>query len=408
MEVCNFYCLFSLKILLVHLFKQYMKKFLISLILSLAALQSFAQGQRMIVYGAAPWFAFDPLSNSYQKGSLAQIWGYSEAWREELGEENFFIMPHPDFYRNMPLGYKAYMASSGDSTLLHKIETYMGVNPAAAESFQLETHLPDSLKRGEILVIDKTEFFGDVSFETKVVDISEFPLSRDFMDSFDQDIQKLRLRFASPITQLDTSFTTRDCYFGPSLLAGLFHRYQLERTGADYSLFAPPRFDATWGAGDLYIKDVYRMLGYDNELVVVECSGALLLEFLEEVYFSRYYNIKRSSDDLVRTKTPYFFHESLAGSPYMVNLTKGEGQRIENHNIQASEKYKVAINSFRAKWFISKGCSSESFGDYRLEFLGWLSGLENFEALESVEQWRTLPEALSSEIAQRERKTIFE
>ncbi len=385
-----------------------MKKLLISLILSLAALQSFAQSQRMIVYGPAPWFAFDPLSNHYQKGSLAQIWSYGEAWKEELGEENFFLMPHPDFYKQMPLGYKAYIAASGDSTLLHKIENYMGVDPTAAESFQLSNHLPDSLKQGEILVIDKTDFFGDVSFETKVVDISEFPLSRGFMEHFDDDIQKVRLRFASPIATLDTVFSTRDCYFGPSHLSGVFHSYQMERSGADFSLFAPARFDAKWDAGELYIKDVYRMLGYDNELMVVECSGAQLLEFLEEVYYGRYYNVKRASDDMVRTKTPYFFHESLAGSPYMVNLSKGKGERIENHNIEPDKKYSVAINSFRAKWFSGKGCAGESLGDYRLEFLKWLAGARNLDGMENLEQWRTLPEALCQQIEERERKTIFE
>ncbi|MFI3295992.1 MAG: 5'-nucleotidase C-terminal domain-containing protein, partial [Rikenellaceae bacterium] len=258
-----------------------MKRLLILVLLFFTLTHSQAQQQRLIVYGGVPWFAFDPITNSYQKGSLSQIWGYAEAWREELGDTDFFLMAHPDFLAQMPDSYRLYHECSGDSVMLSQIHSYIGLRDSVSSSFDLGRFLPDTIAQGELLVIDKWEMFGDVTLKAKMVDIRDFPNSSEFLSAQDHNIQTLRRYFSTPIVELDTVFTTEDCYFGASHLSGLFHRYQLETTGADLSLFAPSRQQFSWSAGGLYVKDIFQMLVYDNQLTVVTVSGALVLEFLE-------------------------------------------------------------------------------------------------------------------------------
>lgn len=382
-----------------------MGRFFLIIFFSIISFTGLAQQQRLIVYGGSPWFPFDPLSGSYQKGSLAQLAGYVDAWREELDAENVFLAESDNFLKTMPDGYKAFLAAS-DSTLLRSIRDYMEVTPIDTVKFPINGHRPDTLRGRNVLVIDRWDFFGEVTFESKIVDVGEFPSSKDFLTRMDRGVQSVRRYMSTQIKVLDTVYTTRDCYFGPSRLAGLFHSFQRDVSGADISLFAPPRLDRTWDAGELFVKDVYGMLVYDNDLSVVEATGAQVLEFMEEVHADRYYTMKRASDDLVRIKTPYFFQESAAGMEYWVNVTKSKGSRIENHNIDRNRRYKIAINSFRAKWFTDKGCRSHNIGEYRLLFLKWLNDSPTMD-YSTVEQWRVVPERWVGEAARREKTSLF-
>ena len=266
----------------------------------------------------------------------------------------------------------------------------------------------DTLKGGDILVVDRFNFLGDVTYEHKVFSIKDFPYSKKFIEYFERQEQEMKRFFATPILNLPENYSTREGYFGPSVLSNFMHSFHLEASGADISIYAPSLEDFTWKKGDLYLKNIHSYIRFDNSLSVVQATGKQLLEFLEEVYWGRFYTVKRTSDDMVKMRTPYFFHDSAAGAiSYEVNINKSRSQRIENHNVENDKIYSIALNSFRAKWFTERGAKTENVGDYRTLFVGWITKLNTVENIGNVEHWTLKPQLWTNLIKEREIKSLF-
>ena len=384
----------------------YMKRLLITIILTIITLSSFAQQQRLIVFGGTPWFNFDPLTSYYNKASLVKTAGYVEAWRGELDPQNVFVSFSPSTFKTLSVGYRSYNAAN--PALFDSISNYLGITAIDTTMFKFPAEIMDTLKGEYILVVDRFNFLGDITYEHKVFSIKEFPYSKKYLARFEREEQEMKRFFATPILSLPTDYSTRDGYFGPSPLSNLIHSYQLDASGADISIYAPSLEDFTWKKGDLYLKNIHNYIRFDNSLAIVQATGRQLIEFLEEVYWGRYYTVKRTSDDMVKLRTPYFFHDSAAGGiSYEVNLSKSKGKRIENHNIDLDKTYSIAMNSFRAKWFAERGATVSNKGDYRTLFVGWIAKLNSVENLDQVEHWVLKPQLSASEIKEREIKSLF-
>lgn len=377
-----------------------MKKIILAL-LFFVTVPVFGQQERLILFGGAPWFEFDPLTSHFRSGSLAQLSSYVDAWRQELDPENVFVAHSDNFLTAMPKAYQLY--NQQDSILLPAIFKFLNVTNVDTLKFPISKYITDTLRNRYVLVIDRWDFLGDVTYAHKVVDIGDFPLSKDFEAKFGKKKQQVKHFFSSPLCTLSKDHSTVGMYFGASELGNLLHNFQL--SFADVSIVAPPKLNMSFKAGDLYSKDVYDMFVYDNDLSVVEASGAQLKQFMEEVYGDRYYNYRRSTDDLVRIKTPYFFHDGVAGVNFEVNVSNGKGKRIQNHNIEPQKMYKIALNSFRAKWFTDKGCSIRNEGQYRILLIMWL--LQNdVNKLAQVESWSIVPNVDINKTIEREKKAI--
>lgn len=379
-------------------------KRLFLLLLLMIPLSSYGQHDRLIVFGGSAWFPFDPLSGSYRSGSLAQLASYVEAWSEETDIDNVYICASKNFMQKTPSGYQTYHYNV-DSTLIRRIYKFLNVTDNDNSKFDLSKYNIDSLANKHILVIDRWDFFGDVNTSKKVVNIGDFPISKSFMETFSDDEQAIKRHFSSPIANLGSDFSTRGMYFEGSKLGNLLHNFQLQY--GDVSIIAPPKFDMTWKKGDLYIKDVYEMFTYNNDLSVVTSSGKLLKEFMEEVYGGRFFTYKRKTDDLVKIRTPYFFHDGFAGVEFEVNVSNNKGKRVQNHNIDQSKMYKIALSSFRAKWFIDKGCDAKIIDQYRVLLVKWIANT-NINNLKNVEKWNIVPNVDITETIKRERESIFQ
>lgn len=380
-----------------------MKKLFFTLF-AIISLSSFGQQERLIIFGGSPWFAFDPISGGYRSGSLAQLSSYIDAWKAELDDENVFVAQANNFFNTMPNGYQAYNAAA-DSTLIGQIFDFMTVSVVDTVKFPISQYVTDTLRDRHILVIDRWDFLGDVSFAHKVVDIGDFPVSKRFNEKFDRQQQQLKRFFATPIANLNADYSTRDMFFGPSRLGNLLHNFQLQF--GNVSIVAPPKKDLTWSSGELYVKDIYEMFTYDNDLCVVKVRGELLKQFMEEVYGDRYYTYKRNTDDLVRMKTPYFFHDGVAGVKFEVNVSNNKGKRIQNDDIVKEKVYDVVISSFRTKWFAERGCEIKNIAQYRLLLTNWLAKTD-LNNLPAVEKWSIVPNVDINSTIERELKSVFE
>lgn len=374
--------------------------------------------QRLIVtLGNSPVFATDPLTGRYRAGSLAAVWAFAEEWRGELGDGNLLLVDVP--VRELPLGDRIY-AALGDSSLRGRVMReigYMadGERDSALTLFGITRGAVDSLGETEWLVADRYVVEGRVAVRVKRQDFSGIRPSRTFEDRFAEDIQRVRRFFLSPVTELDTAVTTRDGFFGPSAFADLFHRFHFEvAEGAEVSFFAPPVMDGTIPEGALCPGDVLRLFRFDNQLVTVRMTGRLLKEFMEKVFGMRFFKISGPQSDLVRLKVPYYLHDDVAGIRFRVDLTARYNHRVTIYETEGGEKfdpervYTVAMNSFRARDLAEMGLKPEVVAeDYRLALARWLMAYPQLSP-RARDNWSAGPERWVREIAERERRTIFD
>ncbi len=318
-----------------------------------------ASAQRRVDVSIEGLFSFYPLSGYYCKNSLPAVATYVEAWREQ-GEVHLRVVD------SLSWGYRHY-CNAVDSTLLPRVMDYIG---------------------GELVEADSTMVLRD---------ISDFPQSRSFNEHFASDIEAIKRYFATPLRVFDT--TLRYNPYGSSDFESLFHTFQSDITGAELSLFAPTRLDGSLPC-ELYIRQVVELIHYNNDLVVVEISGRELRQIMERSYSTRYYSVKRGSDDLLRHRSPAYYHLSISGVPHTVNLSKDRGARVENWPLDAKKLYRVAVNSFLGEKYPRVG----NYGDYKSLIVEWLRGV--VDPFKSEVMADLQPSRLVDEIKQREWQTI--
>lgn len=312
-----------------------------------------AQSGRQVGVDCTALFPFDPLSSRYIPGSLSQVAQYVQQWRA-VDSISLTISPQ------LSLGYRLY-DELVDSTLDTRVFNYFS-----------------PCKLGSI---------------TQPIDFTQMPHSKGFTDYFNEDIQRIKRFFATPITQLSDTINITDCYYGASQFASLFHKFQLSVACADVSFFAPPSKQGKLNP-NIYINDIYSLFRYDNTLVTCSMTGRQIKEHLQKTYSKRYYIVVGESSDLVRYRTPHYMHTSASGLSYRVDLTKG---RITDFSLPLDSVYKVVMNSFEAR----TQPIVQVIGDYRLLLIKWLMRYPKIEC-EIIEQWKLSPERWIETISKRE------
>lgn len=316
--------------------------------------------QKAICVTIDSFFPFDPSSGRYSARSLAPVHSYCNAWRAEGSDVKLFLRD------SLWFGYRFY-CQSVDTTLYGRVLDYLEAQPT------LDTTL-------------------------QAVDVSGFPPSKDFLTFFDSDIERIKRIFATPISQFDTIL--RFDPYSSSRFTSLFHSFQLELSGAQLSIFTPPYINAQLPA-QCFIKHIASMFRFDNQLVVVEMSGAQIKQMLEQSYARRFYQLTDQRSDLLRTWASSLWHQSLAPTRFTVNLTKGEGRKIENWPLDNHTIYSVALNSYLAR----EMSVLRSVGDYKTLLINWLLSAPNVNSV--TENYQLQPLRYVEQIVGREERTIF-
>lgn len=338
------------------------------LILVAICVASYAAAQKAVYVAPAAIFPFDPLRSTYSKQSLSPVDTYVRAWRAEGQDVRLTVCD-----TSLSDGYKIYL-DLVDSTLLHRALVYIGGSIA--------TH--DTISKSDTLPPPNETLY-------------DFPQSREFLTAFDADIERVKRFFATPLRILDS--TARFDPYAPNDFSRLFHSFQLDVSGADLSIFAPPTFDAKLPT-EIFIKTIYNLFYFDNELVTVRLSGREVKVLLEKIYSSRYFTLKSDRSDLLNYRAPAFMHSSLAGAHYEIDLTRHQGDRVVSLALQVDTIYSVVLNSFAAKEFKVL----VKLGDYKSLLIKYLQG-EIKTA--NRENWQLKPQRWVGEIKLREMETIF-
>lgn len=188
-------------------------------------------------------------------------------------------------------------------------------------------------------------------------------MARRFWPCFEQ-VRDFGIR---PLGSLAMPLSDSPAYVGMSDLLGLIHRVSLDKSGADISFAAPHKFGMHLDEGDVVYNDLFAVYPYENDLFVLELTGAEVVRFLEASYDlwvvsgnpDHVLRIVNEPDERSGTKNWSFVSrsynfDSAAGINYTVDVTKPFGQRVtvssmaDGSPFRADSVYRVAMTDYRA------------------------------------------------------------
>ena len=266
--------------------------------------------------------------------------------------------------------------------------------------------------------IGVADFTLKTDFTVKFVDVSGFPADPVYTEHFQPLADSVRAYFNTPLTEWMQSVRQSDALFGSSDYAALFHRFQLETTGADISLFACPVWGDSISAGGFTPRDIVQRFRYDNRLCIVRLTGEEIVRYLEYVYGLRYNTVRKSTDDLLRMtrdrdgllqmRTAVYNLDEAGGIRYEVDVSRPEGRRVrilsmtDGTPFEPGNDYRVVMNSHRASGGqLLRGTGRtdseipvqwKSSQDYRILLCEWLEEQGEITA-ENLDNWQVIPES---------------
>lgn len=204
----------------------------------------------------------------------------------------------------------------------------------------------------------------------KVVSLRNTRPDKEYLRKFAGAMRTIRRYAVKSAGFLEAPLEARDGLFGSSAFTDLIHQVQLEATGAPISITAPLSVNQTLDAGEIAIRDFFKLYRYENYLYVMELSGKEVKDFLEYscgLWFNtmkspddHLLNFRKDEDGLEVTNNgrlslahPSFNFDSAAGIRYEVDISKPAGKRVtitgfENGDpFDESATYRVAVNSYR-------------------------------------------------------------
>lgn len=270
-----------------------------------------------------------------------------------------------------------------------------------------------------------------------LVSVTELEPDAAFLATFADQQQEVKDYVGKRIGTFTTGISTEDAFFGPSAFMDFIHRMQLDITGAQVSLAAPLSFHAVLPEGDVFVRDMFNLYKYENQLYLMELTGREILGHLEMSYDLWTNQMTSSDDDLLafadgqgpkgsRLKNIYYNFDSAAGIRYEVDVTKPAGERVrilsmaDGTPFDLDATYRVAVNSYRGNGggeLLTRGAgipqqqlssrilySTEA--DLRYYLLNYIEVRDTVTPV-CLDQWRFVPEFLTVPAAARDRQRLF-
>lgn len=272
-----------------------------------------------------------------------------------------------------------------------------------------------------------------------IVSVKDEAVDEEMVAHFKAQTDRIKAYVNRRIGYFETEARTRDSYFGNSAFIDFIHNLQLQISKADISFNAPLSFDARINAGEITVADMFKLYRYENQLYVLNMTGAEIRKHLEESY-CRWVNTMTKADDhlLLLSQQTHgnqermgfqnftFNFDSAAGIDYEVDVTKPSGQKVRILRLSNGEPfdeaktYKVVMNSYRANGggeLITKGAGiAKEDIDKRIIYQSPLD-LRHYLMKEIERQgtvkpaansnWKFVPEEWTVPAAQRDRQLVF-
>jgi 2',3'-cyclic-nucleotide 2'-phosphodiesterase/3'-nucleotidase len=268
------------------------------------------------------------------------------------------------------------------------------------------------------------------------VRVAEYAPDPKFMLKFAGYIDSVQRYVDEPVGTITQTVSTEESFFGPSAFTDLIHRAQLEITGADISFTAPLSFKATLPAGTLYVKDLFKLYRFENQLYVINLTGREILGYLNYSYSlwmkqmsgpgDLMLNMTRQADGSWRLRNASYNFDSAMGIDYQVDLSKPAGSMVDiirfsdGKPFDPEATYKVALNSYRAsgggnhlllgaklsKKDMEVRMVKEGETDFRFLLSKWIREKGMIEP-KAGNNWKVVPQEWISEASPRDRDRLF-
>jgi len=270
----------------------------------------------------------------------------------------------------------------------------------------------------------------------KLVPMENIVSDSEYLTEFSKEFNDVK-KFTNQFTGvLNNRISTRNAYFGSSEYIDMIHSIQLNASGADISFVAPLSLDVTVEKGNLTYQDLMNIYPYENQLYMIEMSGAEIKNYLEYSYSKWVNKMENKSDNLLlinssgigergRFKNIFFNFDSGAGLIYEVDATKDAGKKIsvksmaDGSPFNPEKRYKVALSSYRASGggdILEKGAGIPSvelekrvigrFSDIREIIYNYLKTNGSITAVK-LNHWKIVPEEFVKEAAKKDYRLLF-
>jgi 2',3'-cyclic-nucleotide 2'-phosphodiesterase / 3'-nucleotidase len=145
-----------------------------------------------------------------------------------------------------------------------------------------------------------------------------------------------------------------DCRIRKHPLFQLVNQIQLVYTGSDISLTSLP--NETHGfPHDITLNDIAANFPFENDLVVLEVTGAILKDTLEQnaKYFAKTKGVIHVNPAFLYPKVEHYNYDVYDGIDYIIDVSLPIGKRVisikyQNEEIKPDAVFTLALNSYRA------------------------------------------------------------
>ena len=196
----------------------------------------------------------------------------------------------------------------------------------------------------------------------QLVSIKEYPTDLAFSQRYANYKSQVKAFVSQKIGELKTPIRTIDYFFGPSPLGTLLHTVQFKHVNVDISLSAPLTYNEVIHAGDIHIKDIFKLYRYENLIEVFRLTGKEVRGALERSYDLLTNTEREGSSGKVlcinMSRNRHYigafspFLITGAGIQYEVDLTKPMGEKVSiltdanGQPFDYDKTYLVAVNSY--------------------------------------------------------------
>jgi len=195
------------------------------------------------------------------------------------------------------------------------------------------------------------------TINAQIMSLSPYPIDDNIESLIKDDIKQTNHYLSQTIGTIKNNMriaSPLECRIKKHPLFQLINQIQLEYTDADISIASLP--NETHGfPHDITLNDVAVNFPFENDLVVLEITGALLKEALEKnaSYFAIDQDQIIINPRFLYPKVEHYNYDVYDGIFYTIDVSKPIGQRIvsltyKDEIIRPDSTFKIALNSYRA------------------------------------------------------------
>jgi len=217
----------------------------------------------------------------------------------------------------------------------------------------------------------KTQSF-EKNISGEIIDLQNYRPDGEFMIRMRGEMEVVKEYLNKPIGENTSAIYSRDCFFGCAAFTDLIHLIQLEISGAEISFTSPLSFNTEIMEGPLYVRDLFKLYKFENQLLTMKLKGNEIDDYLEFSYAYWFNHMKHEDDHLLkfrkdslgnlvvsqwdqkyRLENDFFNFSTAAGISYTVDVSKPEFERVEIYTLadgsafDTARTYTVAVNSYR-------------------------------------------------------------